>query len=94
MSLQLHALDFQQYILHPSGLRDYNIFLTALIHTKLLAAVNPLTSVSHWSGFKVKLTFHGTQLFGSSLFAGQILVYAYKLIVLVVECIWYNLGHV
>ncbi len=24
---------------------------------------NPLTSVSHWSGFKVKLTFHETQFF-------------------------------
>ncbi len=26
--------------------------------------VNPLTSVSHCSGFKVKLTFHGIQVFG------------------------------
>ncbi len=34
---------------------------------------NDLTSVSHWSGFKVKMTFHGFQLFGSSLYTGQIL---------------------
>ncbi len=25
--------------------------------------INPLTSISHCSGFKVKLTFHGTQVF-------------------------------
>ncbi len=34
---------------------------------------NPLTSVSHCSGFKVKLTFHGIQFFGSSLYTRQIL---------------------
>ncbi len=33
---------------------------------------NPWTSVSHWSGFKVKFTFHGIQFFGSSLYTGQI----------------------
>ncbi len=40
---------------------------------------NPLTSVSHWSGFKVELTFHGIQFFGSSLYTRHILeIYAYK----------------
>ncbi len=40
---------------------------------RVLSYFNPLTSISHWSGFKVKLTFHGTQFFGSSLYTGQIL---------------------
>ncbi len=42
------------------------------------STLNPLTSVSHWSGFKVKLTFHGIQFFGSSLYTEEF--YAYKLI--------------
>ncbi len=47
---------------------DYMLF-TIIIRKQ----PNPLTSVSHWSGFKVKLTFHGIQLFGSSLYTGHIL---------------------
>ncbi len=58
--------------------------------------INPFTSVSHWSGFKVKLTFHGTQFFGSSLYTGQILgILCLQMdLFLIVECIWYNLGYV
>ncbi len=57
---------------------------------------NPLTSVSHWSGFKVKLTFHEIQFFGSSLYTRQILgILCLQIdLFLIVECIWYNLGHV
>ncbi len=59
-------------------------------------SINPLTSVSHWSGFKVKLTFHGIQFFGSSLYTGQILeILCLQIeLFLILECIWYNLGHV
>ncbi len=58
--------------------------------------INPLTSVSHWSGFKVKLTFHGIQFFGSSLYIGQFLgILCLQIdLFLIVECIWYNLGQV
>ncbi len=56
--------------------------------------VNPLTSVCHWSGFKVKLTFHGIQFFGSSLHTGQILgILCLQIdLFLIVECIWYTGG--
>ncbi len=44
----------------------------------------------------VKLTFHGIQFFGSSLYIGQILAILCLQIdwLLIVECIWYNIGHV
>ncbi len=60
------------------------------------ATVNPLTSLSHWSGFKEKLTFHGIHFFGSSTYTGQVLGILWVQIglFLIVECIWYNLGHV
>ncbi len=63
--------------------------------TTPLPLLNPLTSVSHWSGFKVKLTFHEIQFFGSILYTGQILgILCLQIdLFLIVECIWYNLGH-
>ncbi len=76
----------------------HNIFAIsgpmAYVHTKLW--INPLTSVSQWSGFKVKLTSHGIQFFGSSLYTGQILgILCLQIdLFLIVECIWFNLGHV
>ncbi len=49
---------------------------TCVFHTDLTALhnsiLNPLISVSHWNGFKVKLTFRGIQFFGSSLYTRQI----------------------
>ncbi len=47
--------------------------LTEISHTLLSVSINPLTSVSHCSGFKVKLTFQRIQFFGSSLYIRQIL---------------------
>ncbi len=42
---------------------------------------NPLTSVSHWSGFKVKLTFHGIHFLALACILGKFWeFYAYKLI--------------
>ncbi len=60
----------------------------------LAQMLNPFTFISHWSGFKVKLTFHGIQFFGSSLYTGQILgILCLQIdLFLTVECIWYNLG--
>ncbi len=46
----------------------FGLGLLLLVFVSLL---NPLTSVSHWSGFKVKLTFHGVQFVGSSLILGK-----------------------
>ncbi len=58
--------------------------------------LNPLTSVSHCSGFKVKLTFHGIQFLDFSLYTRQILGILCLQVdwFLIVECIWYILGHV
>ncbi len=40
----------------------------ACMYIVYMYTINPLTSVSHCSGFKVKLAFHGIQFFGSSLY--------------------------
>ncbi len=81
-----------------SNLASYNCIrkpgntLCGLVQVSM--GINPLTSVSHWSGFKVKLTFMKfsflavacTQILG--ILCLQIDLF------LIVECIWYNLGHV
>ncbi len=59
--------------------------------------VNPLTSVSHCSGFKVReIDFSWNSVFGSSLYTRQILeILCLQFdLFLIVECIWYILGHV
>ncbi len=53
-----------------------------------VSMINPLTFVSHCSGFKLKLTF---QFFGSSLFTRQILgILCLQIdLFLIVDCIYY-----
>ncbi len=71
---------------------SYNVHVDGTSHHQ----INPFTSVSHCSGFKVKLTFHGIQFFGSSLYSRQIwgILCLQIDLFLTVECIWYILGHV
>ncbi len=61
----------------------------------LFRAVLPHSTLTHYPFHVMKLTFRGIQFFGSSLYTGQILgILCLQIdLFLIVECIWYNLGH-